>query len=214
MSESVKDHINIEYGCPVLLEISEQTKKLTSKVVGVEHKDFIIIRTPAGLGNALGKMNPGKIFVVKYVHKGIAYGFKTHVLTSITSPANLLFVDYPKLVVEQGLRAENRYKCYLNCSVKTLNFKSLGAVVDISVGGCCFTVPAREPADAPHLMEVGSEIEIKLKKPDSKEVIQLVATIGNIIENNDTTRVGVSFKEVSGKVKAELKQIMLPLFTI
>lgn len=214
MSESDKDHINIEYGCPIFIEINEQRKKLTSKIVGLEHKEYIIIRSPAGMGSVLGKLNPGKIFVVKYVHRGIAYGFKTHVLTSITSPTNLLFIDYPKVVVEQGLRAENRYKCYLNCRVKTAEFESLGAVVDISMGGCCFTVPARKSSDKPHLMTVGAEIEVKLRKPDSKEVISIVGSIGNIIESSDTTRVGVSFEGLSGKVKNELKQIMLPLFTI
>lgn len=214
MSEGVKDRINIEYGCPIFIEINEQRKKLASKIVGLEHKEYIIIRSPAGLGGVLGKLNPGKIFVVKYVYRGIAYGFKTHVLTSITSPASLLFIDYPKLVVEQGLRAENRYKCYLNCSVKTADFESRGAVVDISMGGCCFTIPAREAGDQPHLMTVGSDIEITLKKPGSKERIPVTGSIGNVIESNDTTRVGVSFKELSGKVKNELKQIMLPLFTI
>ena len=214
MSEGVKDRINVEYGCPIFIEINEQRKKLTSKIVGLEHREYIIIRSPAGIGSVLGKLNPGKIFVVKYVHRGIAYGFKTHVLTSISSPANLLFVDYPKLVVEQGLRAENRYKCYLNCRVKTAEFESLAAVVDISMGGCCFTIPARESKDEPHLMTVGTDIEIKLRKPDSKDMIPILGTVGNIIETSDTTRVGVSFADVSGMVKSELKKIMLPLFSI
>lgn len=214
MSDSVKDYINIEYGCPIFIEISEQRKKLSSKIVGLEHKEYIIIRAPSGGGNFLGKLSPGKIFIVKYVHKGIAYGFKTHVLAAITSPTNLLFIDYPKLVAEQGLRAESRYKCYLNCRVKTLDFSSLGAVVDISLGGCCFTIPVRKADEDPHLMEVGTEIEISLRKFDSKEMIPVVGTVSNIIDGNETLRVGVGFKDVSGKTKAELKQIMLPLFTI
>ena len=214
MSENDKDHINIEYGCPIFIEINEQRKKLTSKIVGLEHKEYLIIRAPAGIGSVLGKLNPGKIFVVKYVHRGIAYGFKTHVLTSITSPTSLLFIDYPKTIIEQGLRAENRYKCYLNCRVRTDKFESLGAVVDISMGGCCFTLPSKEENDKPHFMTVGDEIEVKLRKYDSKEVIPIVGSIVNVIESTETTRVGVSFADLSGTVKRELKQIMLPLFTI
>lgn len=214
MSDSVKDYINIEYGCPIFIEISEQRNKLVSKIVGLEHKEYIIIRAPTGAGKLVGQLNPGKIFVVKYVHKGIAYGFKTHVLTTIKSPANLLFIDYPKLVAEQGLRAESRYKCYLNCRVKTIDFASLGAVVDISLGGCCFTIPARKANEDPHLLENGTEIEISLKKLESKEMVPVVGTVSNVIDGNETVRVGVAFKDVTGRTKAELKQIILPLFTI
>ncbi len=213
MSASDKDRIRIELGCPIFIEINEQRKKLSSKIVGLEHKDYIIIRSPGGLEGVLGKLNPGKIFVVKYVHRGVAYGFKTHVLSAITSPAHLMFIDYPKSVVEQSLRAENRYKCFLACNVRAIGIDSPGTVVDISLGGCCFTLPASSQGYNQSLA-VGTEIELKLKKSESEAMIKIKGSVTNLVENDTVARVGVIFKDVEAKIKSELKEIIFPLYMI
>ena len=214
MKDSVKDHINVEFGCPIFIEISEQRKKLTSRIVGIEHKDYLLIRTPTGVGSLLGTLNQGKIFVVKYVHRGTAYGFKTHVKGTITSPANLLFIDYPKLVAEQSLRVESRYKCKLKCGIKSGLFEAVGVLVDLSMSGCCFTTSNKGSSGEPAPVEVGMELEIKLKKPESKEILSFLATVSNVIENTGTLRLGITFNEVGAELRHELKTIMLPLFTI
>ncbi|NQV70587.1 MAG: flagellar brake protein [Pseudohongiella sp.] len=216
MSEKDKDkeRINIEVGCPIYIEITEVGEKLKSRVVGFEHKDYIIIRAPAGPRSVIGKLNPGKILVVKYAYQGIAYGFHSHVLTTTNNPSDLLYIAYPQLIAEQSLRVETRYNCYLSCSLKTDDFESAGTIIDISMRGCCCSILMAEQRDVPHLMTLGTELEIKLDKPESDETISIKGSISTILENNMSAHLGIAFKQVDENIKDQLKQIIFPLFII
>lgn len=211
MNTDARDRINIELGCPIFIEISNQKNKLSSRVIGVEHRDYLIVKTPTGAG--AGTLKAGKIFVIKYVHQGIVYGFKTHVLTAITRPANVLFIGYPSKVDEQGLRSESRYKCSLKCVVKTIKYAGPGTLVDISMKGCCCSIRARE-VDFIETLAVGAELKFELEGAGSDPQVKMRGTITNIIESEKSTRVGVLFKDVNDQAKRQLKVIMFPLSVI
>lgn len=211
MNAGAENRINIELGCPVFIEISDQKNKLSSRIIGVEHRDYLIIKTPTG--TSAGTLKPGKIFVIKYVHQGIVYGFKTHVLTAITHPANVLFIGYPSKVDEQGLRSENRYKCSLKCVVKTLKYAGPGTMVDISANGCCCSFRARE-VNFIKSLAVGTELKFELEGAGSDPQVKMGGTITNIIESEKATRVGISFKDIDKKTKQQLKVVMFPLSVI
>ena len=211
MDTEKNSRINIELGCPLFIEIGDQRNKLSSRVVGVEHRDYLIIRTPSGAGGV--PLKPGKIFIVKYVHQGIVYGFKTHVLAAITHPANLLFIGYPKKVDEQGLRSENRYKCSLKCVVKTTKYAGPGTLVDISMNGCCCSIKARE-VNFIETLAVGTQLQFELKRSGSGPQVKMRGAITNIVESDKSTRVGVLFKDVDDQTRQQLKVVMFPLSVI
>lgn len=214
MNDEDKDRINIEVGCPMYLEITEVGEKLKSKLAGLEHKDYLMIRAPAGPRSVIGKMSPGKILVVKYQYQGVIYGFHSHVLSMITNPAELLFIAYPKLVAEQSLRSDKRYNSFLTCTVKGENFETPGTILDLSMGGCCCSIPAVEKPGGPHIMGIGSELEIILKMPESEKIISIKGVVSNNLENSKAANVGVTFKDVDEKLKQDLKEIIFPLFII
>lgn len=209
-----KVNVNVDTGCPVYIEIDGINEKLKSKIVGLEHGEYLILRDPAGTAEMRGGLNPGTLLVVKYLHHSIAYGFQTHVLTTINNPSNLVFIAYPQVVAEQSLRSEKRYDCHFNCKVKIETSEKSGTVVDVNTGGCCCIIPIIKSDAEPHLMAVGTVIEIEIAKPESEEIISVQATINNISEDNSIARIGVAFKDVDEKNRKALKELLFPLFII
>lgn len=214
MNDQDKDRINIEVGCPIYVEITGVGEKLKSKLAGLEHKEYLMIRAPAGPRSSIGKMTPGKILVVKYQYQGVVYGFHSHVINMIDNPADLLFIAYPQLVAEQSLRADKRYNSFLSCTIKGENFESPGTIVDISMGGCCCSIPAMEQIGNSHMLAIGSELEVTMKTPELEEPVTVKGVISNNLENNKAANVGITFKDVDEKLKNELKEIIFPLFII
>lgn len=209
-----KDRINIEVGCPIYVEIAGVGEKLKSKLAGLEHKEYLMIRAPAGPRSTMGKMSPGKILVVKYQYQGVVYGFQSHVISMINNPTDLLFIAYPQLVAEQSLRADTRYNSFLTCTVKSGNFETPGTILDISMGGCCCSIPAVEQQDKSQLLGTGTELEITLKTPEIEQAILIKGLVSNNFENNKSAHVGITFKDVDEKLKQDLKEIIFPLFII
>lgn len=210
----MKKIINIEAGCPLFLEITGINDKLKSKVVGLEHLEYLIVRAPADTPVTRAALLPSKKVIVKYVYQGVAYGFRTHVLSALQQPANLVFLAYPQVVAEQSLREEKRYNCYFHCLIKTENIEKPGTVIDMSLGGCCCMIPMSKKNDTPHLMIVGSKITIVVDKPDSKEKTSLSGSISSFAENDNTARVGIKFEDVEGQIGEELKRLLSPLYVL
>lgn len=208
-----KTRINIETGCPVYVEIKGEGEKLKSKVIGLEHENYLILKDPAGSKEARGELVTGTMVVVKYVYQGVAYGFQTTVLTKIYNPANLVFIGYPPLVAEQSLRAEKRYDCHLKCSLNAEGAEQEGRIVDISMGGCCCAISKAEDAE-PNVIIVGSTVEIKLELPESGEPLSITGIVNNVTEDKKASRLGIAFESPSKEVKAELKTLLFDLFTI
>lgn len=207
-------HMNIEVGCPVYIEINGINEKLKSKIIGFEHGEFLILRSPAGSAELRGGLNPNTLLVVKYVHHSIAYGFQTHVLTTINNPTNLIFIAYPQVVAEQSLRNKKRYDCHFACHINAEGSEKSGTVVDINTGGCCCTIPITESDNQPHLMAIGTAVELKIRKPDSEETITIRGSVSNITEDNSTARMGIAFQNMDDEIRNNLKELIFPLFVI
>lgn len=211
---NVKDEIRIETGCPVFAEIVGANSKLKSKFVGYELNEYIILRAPAVSANIRLGMQAGQTIVVKYVTAGIIYAFQSRILSCITVPENLVFIEYPKLVQKQSLRNQQRYFCYYHTILKGETSELTGTVVDISMGGCCCLIPKLGKNKEVDYPEKGTLMEVHIQRPESDKKLVIQGTLSNISQAEMSDRAGFAFENLTDEVQAELQQLIVPLTPI
>jgi len=122
-------------GKDVVIRIPDVEQSYRGKIVGFDPYDYIIanVRLPSAVRKQL---TFGGQLILKYIHKGTVYGFKAAVHNAITSPASLIFFDYPDLIEKLDLRRASRHTCRIDGMLHTLDGDVDCMVVNVSESGC------------------------------------------------------------------------------
>jgi hypothetical protein len=113
-----------------------------STLIGMEHGQYLIIKLPM-IPDIPVKYLRQNDFVVRYVHAGGVYGFRTSLVSLIKEPMRLFVLDYPNKIESLNLRKNERYECLIPAVAKILQanatpFEWQGFIADISPFGCRF----------------------------------------------------------------------------
>jgi len=127
--------LNAAPGKEVIIRIPGREQSYKGKIIGLDPYDFVIVkvRLPSALREEL--MFGGTV-VVKYVHQGTIYGFRAMVHNAITSPAPMLFFEYPEIIEKLDLRQTQRLDCSIDGSLHTTDDEVECMVVNVSETGC------------------------------------------------------------------------------
>lgn len=127
--------LNVKPGKEVILRIPGNGQSYRGKVVGMDPYDFVIVkvRLPSDVRREL---NLGGYVVVKYVQQGTVYGFRALVQNAISSPAPLLFFQYPDVIEKLDLRKTTRAQCNIDGMLHTTDDEVECMVVNVSENGC------------------------------------------------------------------------------
>ena len=131
--------MSIELGNQVMIQLDRDETRLRATLVGLETEEYLILRIP-GLAQVQKKIQPGREVVGRYAHCGTVYGFKANILGHIFHPLRLLFLSYPRVVENVNLRKSPRIDCFLPGEAVFKGKSYVGAVMDLSTGGCKFLV--------------------------------------------------------------------------
>ncbi|CCO23877.1 PilZ domain-containing protein [Maridesulfovibrio hydrothermalis] len=148
-------------GMRVAVELAGLNDKAPSIVIGGEPAKYVIVKEPMvhPADKALWSeyLYSGNEATVRYIHDGIASGFKTTIIKLINSPDKLLFLKYPKRIETYNLRRHKRVSCFLEAEVE-INGKRIVAVVeDLSSSGCCITYIKDDKIKDP---EIGDDFNV------------------------------------------------------
>lgn len=133
--------LNVIPGKEVVVRASDSKQLYRGKIVGYEPYDFIIakVRLPQTIRQGL---RLGGTLTLKYMHDGTVYGFNAPVQNIISSPASLVFFEYPDVIERLDLRRTSRMACNIDAVLHAENDEEECMVINVSETGCMISARA------------------------------------------------------------------------
>jgi len=132
---------------------------------------------------------------VRYLCEGVVYGFKCTLLTALAKPFQLLVLSYPEKIETVNLRQHQRVPCLIPAKAKMGQTGWDGALLDLSLSGCCFVWDA--PQDAEAAVSSGDEMEISYRMPGLSEDQVARIKVTSVRKYGSRVTVGGSFADLS-----------------
>lgn len=126
----------LEVGIEVSAELAG-TKRTNFTLIGGLSGQYLILK-PQKKDNLTGLANfqPDTRLVVRYIHEGYVYAFRSYILTYSSVPDKLLFIQYPQKIAEQTVRDSPRISCLLPAKLVCADKELSGTIIDVSDTGC------------------------------------------------------------------------------
>lgn len=200
-------------GTMVLVESSTRAQKLKAVLVGIVPDDCIILAPDGWPANLrLDVAGTGTELVMRYMHAGRVFGFRTVSLGFSPAPRQLLFVRHPSRVEEHNLRSSARVSCNFPAVVRAGTDVAAAAMIDISAGGCQLAILPK-PGEAPHasFAVVDLKLDIAVDFPGRAGSQPLRGRVRNVHSDQQGTRVGVVFDETDHEGRAAVQACLQAL---
>jgi len=129
----------VEVGTTLSVEIPGVQTRFSSRLVGLEPDQFLIIRVPAipGIRQSLA---PGMDIVIRFVSNGAIVGFKSSIIQIHFEPLGVGFLAFPFYAERVSLRKQKRVQCFFETRATIKESEFEGAILDINTKGCRFSV--------------------------------------------------------------------------
>lgn len=188
-NEELEDKFHV--GLKLLLQTNKSYERLEMSLVGWIKRDIIIATVPYLL--EANKLTSEDHCVIRFLKDGVAYGFHTHMVTSLYSPVPLIFLQYPEHINSLALRKSQRVKTSIPAKMMGIRrdgdiISSNAIIADLSETGCLLELPSAE------LSEIGPDKNFYLTFTILDESIELDCTVRNIRKRGGHYLLGVEFK--------------------
>ena len=186
--------LEIPLGKDVVIRVPGLEQSYRGKIVGYDPYDYIIasVRLPSTVRNDL---TFGGQLVLKFVHRGTVYGFKAGVHNAITSPASLIFFDYPDVIEKIALRRTSRLKCNIDGQLQTLDNQFECMIVNVSETGCKISARAGS-RDTLKTTKVGDTLVVSMTLGHFG-TLKLPIAVRNLSREKGIMSMGAMFLDIS-----------------
>ncbi len=196
----------MDVGTTFEIEYEGSTTRLTSELTGKEDGSYLIVKWPdsysmANDSNIIFKDNN---VYVKYLYKGVEFGFQSRILKVLSDPAKLIFIGFPKSVDVCVLRENRRIDCFLPANLRIADNIVDGNVTDLSRGGCQFIAETSDIEKSIGILETGNEIDLSFQLPGVEKEVTLTAKQRNIKKAGNNMNIGFEFISMSVEVQEKL----------
>ncbi len=184
----------MEVGTTLKIQIEGVKSRMTSELIGIETGEYLVIKMPSVqfMGNLSTLLYKGNSIIIRYLHKGTIFGFKSHISHYITTPAKLIFIEYPKRIESHDLRAHKRLDCYLPANVKIMDNTIPGTITDVSKEGCHLIIEQVKVENS-LILQVGNEIGVSFQLPGVAAKLTVTGKQKNIKKDSDSINIGIGF---------------------
>ena len=202
MTEPAQLQIGVEWGMQLQLRFSGFAESYKTTLAGMERGRYLICSAPSlpGLWTVL---NAPDQTTVRYLHDGVVYGFKCTLLTALAKPFQLLVLSYPDKIETVNLRQHQRVPCLIPAKAKTGQTHWDGALLDLSLSGCCFVWDM--PREAQDTVSSGDEMEISYRMPGSPGEQVARINVTSVRKYGSRVTVGGSFVGLDGAASEEIR---------
>jgi c-di-GMP-binding flagellar brake protein YcgR len=183
--------LNIGLGTTVHVHLSGLDGQFKSIMVGQEPQKYLMIRLPM-LTGIINKLYEGNRVTIRYMYAGCVYGFLSTVLHFITKPSPLLFLAYPRTIEILELRRFKRVDCFFPGTAKIQEKECSGTIVDISTGGCKFSIDTSDEVRVPPI-EVEEEIDLCFQLIGNSQLEPVLGKVRSISRDWGKVVVGIQF---------------------
>jgi len=202
--------LNIELGCKLFIQIEGIKERLSSALVGMASRSYLIVRTPVMTGIEY-MMKEGCPVVIRYVHLGEVYGFQSVVLRSITHPSRITFISFPDQIEKINLRKKPRIGCFIPASLSDGKSSLKGVIKNLSTEGIKFTIKILEDA-AEKNIKVGNDIAVNFPLLGIEGIQEINGKIRNKNQNENEMDFGIEFYKKDARtiemIDSYIKQVM------
>ncbi len=211
----------MDIGTKFQIEFKREKIRLLSKVVGIEEKKYIIIKAPYMAANSgVNLLANSSEIAVRYIEKGAAFGFTSHIFKFISDPDRLLFVEYPNKIESHNLSDRQRLNCYLPAQI-TLNENSEhkviieGAIIDVSKGGCKFAASKQSLEEYDFQLQVDFEVLISFNLPGLEQLLRITSLAKNTHFNKsgNNLNIGLRFTKIDKEMNTILNNFLSSVVT-
>lgn len=198
-------HLDIPVGDELVLRIPGLNQTYRGKIVGADPYDYIIarVRMPSDVRRQLAR---GGQVVVKFAHQGTVFGFRGNVVNAISSPASLLFIEYPDTIEKVSLRQNSRLDCNIDGLLESADDKHECIVVNVSESGCRISARAGS-RDALTKTDVGDSMVITMTLGRLGTITTPIA-VRNISSEKGIITIGAMFLDISDDEVAIIQQYL------
>lgn len=201
----------MEIGTTLKIQIEGTKSRMTSELIGVETGEYLVIKMPTVqfMGNLSSLLYKGNSIIIRYLHKGTIFGFKSYISHVITNPAKLIFIEYPKRIESHDLRAHKRLDCYLPANAKIMGNKIVGTITDVSREGCHFIIDSEKAkVENSLILQVGNEIGVSFQLPGASAKLTVTGKQKNIKKDRDSVNIGVEFDSMDIETQERLHDFL------
>ena len=186
--------LRVSLGKNVVIRVPGAEHSYRGRIVGFDPYDYLIasVRLPGRIREQLAL---GGQIIVKYIHQGTVYGFKTEAYNAITSPTSLIFFAYPSVIEKVELRRDTRAKCNIGARLQSEEDEYECMIVNISATGCRATVHAgtRDPMAR---LEVGDTL-VAFVNLGTEGTLKLPIVVRNIKREQGLHIIGAMFLDLN-----------------
>lgn len=201
--------LSLEIGTRMALSLDDLQGvkgRIAAELVGMVHFEYLILRLPWVPG-LRSRLVGGASATARFVSEGELCGFFAPVLTHITKPSLLLFLEYPDMVEKLVLRQHKRMQCALPVQVHSRRGDAQGVIGDLSRGGCHMVVNIQGQQS---LRQTVVEDVLVLRVPLNAEGIPfaVTCTVRNVEFDINRMHLGLAFTEADNEFWEELESFL------
>ncbi len=185
--------LHIEPGDDLLFRTPKVKGDFKSFLIGMQLGEFLCLRMPP-VPSADSRLAVNQTAVIRYLHDGAVYGFKTKILHLMFEPFKLLFVSYPDEVERYDLRKSKRISCIIPCRIYHENGEFQAFIVDLSSGGCRINGQMETSAGLLNL-EMGTEAVLDFTLCGQQENMMLNTVVVSSASDKKTVSLGLRYEE-------------------
>jgi hypothetical protein len=204
--------ISIEIGTRLQIRIDGVDINYTSTLIGMETGKCLIIDAPVNmLTLARHKLFQGSKILVRYLHKGSVFGFKSELIEDIYTPLKLLFLEYPEIIEVHNLRSGQRIDCVLPVRIKINDEERNGIISDINKEGCrCVTKKTEEDKELSSV-QIDEQVTLMCQFPRVEGERTIIGKVRNIRRDKKQMILGIIFNGIGPEIEEIIGQYILAI---
>lgn len=206
--------LDLRIGSITQVHSQDDVHHYSTVFVGVDYGRSILTRLPSKRYLPPREEYPD-IFVkdrmleMRAIHDGLVIAFETAVKEIYSG--RLLISSFPEMIEARRLRAGARFPCAISCDIKVGPRQALGAITNISHGGCQIAVEKNtDYSFIDSAWKAGQAIQLEVFFPPADDSIWLEVVIKSRETQLDgTCKLGVAFVQTYDCVEMYLESLQL-----
>lgn len=183
----------LEIGIKLLVDFDGSAVSFQSTLVGIEHGKYLLLKAPGQFGRIDHDLFKVEDLIIKSLYKGTIYAFRSKLMSIISKPSKLMFIEYPQQIEHHELRSHKRFKCSIVTQTE-VNKKERGGVIEnISIGGCLCIIETFSTDKNFTDDLLNDTIPFRCHFPGSKGEVSFRGEIKNTRKKSDELVVGIKF---------------------
>lgn len=201
---TIKSEVSIPVGEPCQIQLHQG--KLSSFFRGYSYPKYILIDGPVARGAPVVAVS-GTLYVVRFIHMGLVYGYESMLMKQYTAPINIWAMRYPDEIQTVNLRKSQRVSTFIPATFKSGEEVITGAIVDISEGGGFFVAPGRA------VIQPGQTAQMDMTLPNGEDITDFECKICSVKPNGTKVSFGINFNQLDTANSQKIRAFYLLLAT-